>query len=162
VERRQQGYPADRRSEAAPRGWWCDFRAELEAETRRPEHPPKTHRRRAARIPLRLKVSLTPFARQSRGGWYVQEFAHMTREIDGFAVNPYDTDTITVQRVAEPQHAYLFRYTWDGVELLETVPGATTQGDRWNENAKHHVSAATETAKKYKAQLIFAAAEAAE
>jgi hypothetical protein len=85
----------------------------------------------------------------------------MTREIDGFAVSPYGTDTITVQRVAEPQHAYLFRYTWYGVELLEIVPGATTQGDRW-ENAKNHVSAVTEAARKYKAQLIFEAAEAAE
>ena len=86
----------------------------------------------------------------------------MTREIDGFVVSPYGTDTITAQRVAEPQHAYLFRYTWDGVELLETVPGATPQGDRWGEDAKHYVSAATEAAKEYKAQVIFAAAEAAE
>lgn len=86
----------------------------------------------------------------------------MTREIDGFVVSPYGTDTITAQRVAEPQHAYLFRYTWDGVELLETVSGATTQGDRWDEDAKHYVSTVTEAAKKYKAELILGAAEAAE
>jgi hypothetical protein len=86
----------------------------------------------------------------------------MTREIDGFVVSPYGTDTITAQRIAEPQHVYLFRYTWYGVELLETVPGATTQGDRRDEDAKNHVSAVTEAARKYKAQLIFEAAEAAE
>jgi hypothetical protein len=86
----------------------------------------------------------------------------MTREIGGFVVSPYGTDTITAQRIADPQHAYLFRYTWYGVELLEIVPGATTQGDRWDEDAKDHLSAATEAAKKYKAQLILGAAEAAE
>ncbi len=65
------------------------------------------------------------------------------------------------QRIAEPQHEYRFRYTSDGVELLDVVPGAATQGDRWDEDAKRHVGAATEAAKKYKAKLL-GLAEAAE
>jgi hypothetical protein len=51
----------------------------------------------------------------------------MTREIKGFTICPYSSDTIMAQRMADPQHAYRFRLTAEGVELLETVPGATTK-----------------------------------
>jgi len=85
----------------------------------------------------------------------------MTREIDGFTIGPYSADTIIAQRLAEPRHEHVFKYTPDGVELLKYAPGATTQGDQWAEDAQRYEGEATEAAKKYQDQL-FGSAEAAE
>jgi hypothetical protein len=78
----------------------------------------------------------------------------MTREIDGFTISPHTTETIMAQRLAEPRHEYVFGYTPEGVKLLELVPGATTQGDHWDEEARRYEGDAVAAAKKYRDQLF--------
>jgi hypothetical protein len=82
----------------------------------------------------------------------------MTREIGGFTVGPYSTDTVIAERIDEPQHMHWFRYTSDGVELLETVPATVSNGDPL-EDAKRYEGEATAAAKKYRDLLSPAAAE---
>jgi hypothetical protein len=83
----------------------------------------------------------------------------MTREIDGFIVGPCNTNAIIAERIAEPRCGYVFECTPKGIKLLHFAPSATTQEDRWDEEAKRHEGEATAAAKKYWDLLFAAAAE---
>jgi hypothetical protein len=80
----------------------------------------------------------------------------MTREIDGFTVGPHTTNTIVVERIAEPHHEYVFGVTPEGVELHVTAPDPDATNPT-SEDARRFVNQATEAAKKYRDQLSAAA-----
>ncbi len=81
----------------------------------------------------------------------------MTREIGGFTIGPYNTNSIIAQRLADPQHEYVFGITAEGVELHLTAPHPIA-GDPLKD-AKRFVTQASEAAKEYRDLLLRAAAK---